>query len=173
MQNCVLFRIGLPPLVRSLNWLIRSTMICPTMRRRLKLERNWSTQQCTDCNRFLLLKVVADRTAFLGSLRIADLAVLKGDTQMAAEHYGRSIELARKLAEAQPDNDGRKRDLALAISKLGELNRHDDPELARQLNKESELILTKILDRNPGDTCLLYTSPSPRDKRQSRMPSSA
>ena len=30
-------------------------------------------------------------------------------------------------------------------------------------------ILT-TLDRN---TCLLYTSPSPRDKRQSRMPSSA
>ena len=24
-----------------------------------------------------------------------------------------------------------------------------------------------------GDCCLLYTSPSPRDKRQSRMPSSA
>ena len=24
-----------------------------------------------------------------------------------------------------------------------------------------------------GDICLLYTSPSPRDKRQSRMPSSA
>ena len=32
-------------------------------------------------------------------------------------------------------------------------------------------------DKNPGDSkaedCLLYTSPSPRDKRQSRMPSSA
>ena len=26
---------------------------------------------------------------------------------------------------------------------------------------------------NPSSTCLLYTSPSPRDKRQSRMPSSA
>ena len=25
----------------------------------------------------------------------------------------------------------------------------------------------------PWETCLLYTSPSPRDKRQSRMPSSA
>ena len=25
----------------------------------------------------------------------------------------------------------------------------------------------------PNNTCLLYTSPSPRDKRQSRMPSSA
>ena len=32
-------------------------------------------------------------------------------------------------------------------------------ELASELNKE--------------DICLLYTSPSPRDKRQSRMPSSA
>ena len=30
-----------------------------------------------------------------------------------------------------------------------------------------------LLNTAPGDTCLLYTSPSPRDKRQSRMPSSA
>ena len=37
-----------------------------------------------------------------------------------------------------------------------------------------------IVDNRPGfgiinesNTCLLYTSPSPRDKRQSRMPSSA
>ena len=34
-----------------------------------------------------------------------------------------------------------------------------------------------IMQLNPGNTiyndCLLYTSPSPRDKRQSRMPSSA
>ena len=27
--------------------------------------------------------------------------------------------------------------------------------------------------REPANACLLYTSPSPRDKRQSRMPSSA
>ena len=27
--------------------------------------------------------------------------------------------------------------------------------------------------RNPGDSCLLYTSPSPRDRTRSRMPSSA
>jgi len=44
---------------------------------------------------------------------------------------------------------------------------------------------TMILERNPGDvavspcgrwvayTCLLYTSPSPRDRTRSRMPSSA
>ena len=30
-----------------------------------------------------------------------------------------------------------------------------------------------IKDPEPLDLCLLYTSPSPRDKRQSRMPSSA
>ena len=29
------------------------------------------------------------------------------------------------------------------------------------------------VDMNEVDACLLYTSPSPRDKRQSRMPSSA
>ena len=34
----------------------------------------------------------------------------------------------------------------------------------------------EICEKNDGDklsSCLLYTSPSPRDKRQSRMPSSA
>ena len=30
-----------------------------------------------------------------------------------------------------------------------------------------------MLPSMPGMPCLLYTSPSPRDKRQSRMPSSA
>ena len=34
--------------------------------------------------------------------------------------------------------------------------------------------LEKFFANNPNfETCLLYTSPSPRDKRQSRMPSSA
>ena len=31
----------------------------------------------------------------------------------------------------------------------------------------------QFLPHEDFDTCLLYTSPSPRDKRQSRMPSSA
>ena len=30
-----------------------------------------------------------------------------------------------------------------------------------------------VADKEGEETCLLYTSPSPRDKRQSRMPSSA
>ena len=42
---------------------------------------------------------------------------------------------------------------------------------------EPSLEHLSIIDRTPsprrGESCLLYTSPSPRDKRQSRMPSSA
>ena len=34
-------------------------------------------------------------------------------------------------------------------------------------------LLHKTYPVKSGETCLLYTSPSPRDKRQSRMPSSA
>ena len=35
------------------------------------------------------------------------------------------------------------------------------------------IIHEKLRDYGIYDICLLYTSPSPRDKRQSRMPSSA
>ena len=37
-------------------------------------------------------------------------------------------------------------------------------------NKNTEV---KIVESKEYRNCLLYTSPSPRDKRQSRMPSSA
>ena len=40
--------------------------------------------------------------------------------------------------------------------------------------EDAQLLLARCLRENGYDiTCLLYTSPSPRDKRQSRMPSSA
>ena len=37
--------------------------------------------------------------------------------------------------------------------------------------KDIDFMLLEV--KNAVDSCLLYTSPSPRDKRQSRMPSSA
>ena len=55
------------------------------------------------------------------------------------------------------------RDMDVALKKFGFKNKmvwHDDDKLPK-----SDIIVL------PG--CLLYTSPSPRDKRQSRMPSSA
>ena len=33
--------------------------------------------------------------------------------------------------------------------------------------------LAESISKNPNRSCLLYTSPSPRDKHRSRMPSSA
>ena len=42
-------------------------------------------------------------------------------------------------------------------------------------NKNDPILKTKLFNQNLDNPigCLLYTSPSPRDKRQSRMPSSA
>ena len=47
-----------------------------------------------------------------------------------------------------------------------------DPHFARKNTKDNTpaVIFTELV---PGDTCLLYTSPSPRDRQKSRMPSSA
>ena len=42
-----------------------------------------------------------------------------------------------------------------------------------KLSFVSESVLSQGNDAYEGLVCLLYTSPSPRDKRQSRMPSSA
>ena len=41
--------------------------------------------------------------------------------------------------------------------------------LVRRLQRAGHRVVTA----GDGEACLLYTSPSPRDKRQSRMPSSA
>ena len=51
----------------------------------------------------------------------------------------------------------------------------DDSEAIELLNACSVDLkrLKSELDDFMVNTCLLYTSPSPRDKRQSRMPSSA
>ena len=45
--------------------------------------------------------------------------------------------------------------------------------LACTLPVAVELAGLSLIDGKGRSTCLLYTSPSPRDKRQSRMPSSA
>ena len=44
---------------------------------------------------------------------------------------------------------------------------------AANVNPVAEIVERVEATVEPGFYCLLYTSPSPRDKRQSRMPSSA
>ena len=46
----------------------------------------------------------------------------------------------------------------------------DEAALNQALEQPCRMVL---IQRSCGYSCLLYTSPSPRDKRQSRMPSSA
>ena len=50
---------------------------------------------------------------------------------------------------------------------------YDAPEYASPVNISGTTNYETQVWVNDEETCLLYTSPSPRDKRQSRMPSSA
>ena len=45
------------------------------------------------------------------------------------------------------------------------------PSISKFVDKHSDIFI--VMDDIEISDCLLYTSPSPRDKRQSRMPSSA
>ena len=60
------------------------------------------------------------------------------------------------------------------ISSIGIIRGQEIRNLNSTLAKAStDGMQLKFVDRELYRTCLLYTSPSPRDKRQSRMPSSA
>ena len=59
---------------------------------------------------------------------------------------------------------------------LNKVDQVKDKELIELVEEEIKELLTSYKfpgDKTPIVNCLLYTSPSPRDKRQSRMPSSA
>ena len=61
---------------------------------------------------------------------------------------------------------------ALTAAEDWELDFYSRPILEADGRKRWELLITSTPTAS-SDACLLYTSPSPRDKRQSRMPSSA
>ena len=50
---------------------------------------------------------------------------------------------------------------------------YDNSEQLSYKEDVRTLLKSNLNILNKADSCLLYTSPSPRDKRQSRMPSSA
>ena len=59
----------------------------------------------------------------------------------------------------------------LSVNQLGEGEYQPDVSVINPSFARVELV--EWTEQNNGYHCLLYTSPSPRDKRQSRMPSSA
>ena len=52
---------------------------------------------------------------------------------------------------------------------------HDEPHVVveHRIGASRSDVVNVEIDRRVDNFCLLYTSPSPRDKRQPRMPSSA
>ena len=59
------------------------------------------------------------------------------------------------------------------LSSLKKDSIHINKKLFFEIGFGAGDIIYKQAKLNPDNICLLYTSPSPRDKRQSRMPSSA
>ena len=55
----------------------------------------------------------------------------------------------------------------------GQVVSPSDPRVIRQKTKREKVVNFLKKHKKKVGGCLLYTSPSPRDKRQSRMPSSA
>ena len=51
----------------------------------------------------------------------------------------------------------------------------DNPQVTHEavMDSHQQHLFNEVLPEQSGYTCLLYTSPSPRDQRGSRMPSSA
>ena len=93
------------------------------------------------------------------------------------------------LAQQDPNNSQFQRDLSVSYNRLGDIELrlgNTDAALAHYDNALTGALKLVELDPNNSEfqrdlsvsydklgDCLLYTSPSPRDKRQSRMPSSA
>ena len=65
------------------------------------------------------------------------------------------------------DLEAIRRNLALLLERVMQVEWHYlEPEIG-------DLALNLIRETERGSDCLLYTSPSPRDRQKSRMPSSA
>eukprot|EP01017_Pseudomicrothorax_dubius_P016809 TRINITY_DN19011_c0_g1_i1.p2 TRINITY_DN19011_c0_g1~~TRINITY_DN19011_c0_g1_i1.p2 ORF type:complete len:138 (+),score=59.57 TRINITY_DN19011_c0_g1_i1:95-508(+) len=115
----------------------------------------------------------------LAKVKLAELAKKK-------EALSRNIKVLRKTAQREEDSirkeieavRGRIERLTLGLEKMNDqLGKQGEllKGLGVMIEKEAEdTKQEKPLESNSSkQTCLLYTSPSPRDRQKSRMPSSA
>ena len=96
-----------------------------------------------------------------------------------ADMRGEQTRLQGRLAQFAEDSERRDANFASVLdSRLAGVTDRVGKSLEHAQNRNSEN-LSKLherlglIDQAQSNICLLYTSPSPRDKRQSRMPSSA
>ena len=83
------------------------------------------------------------------------------------QNHGRAIRVPVHMADKSFQLKRQIEELTL------ELGRTPTIDEIRQLNEKADQIQAAMRNTVSLNVCLLYTSPSPRDKRQSRMPSSA
>ena len=102
-------------------------------------------------------------------LLIGIVTTLAGLFALTVNGYSKRFETA--LAEESQANHHRISELVTTLSSLERNIRTSEARLTRE---RLSSIRTSVNEaRELVETCLLYTSPSPRDQRGSRMPSSA
>ena len=107
--------------------------------------------------------------------------MVKAEGVYYTDHHGNQLIDASSGLFCSPAGHGRKEIRDAVYKQLEQLD-YVQPfqqgyngsfELARKISKYTPDDLNKIFFTMCGSSCLLYTSPSPRDQRGSRMPSSA
>ena len=94
---------------------------------------------------------------------------VKAPAKATKEILEGGAEALGKLVTEGPEAAGEK--LENGVDEAGEVIEED---ITKQVKETSNRVYDQtIVDSGIEHACLLYTSPSPRDKRQSRMPSSA
>ena len=74
-------------------------------------------------------------------------AVGKGEE--AARLYGQSLDIARRLAEAEPDRADYQHDLVLALQRLGQTQREASPQVAFEAWREAYELAARLADQEP------------------------
>ena len=106
----------------------------------------------------------------------------KYDTPEKMEAYLKGQNLLNKFAAwAEKKGLKRRNNLMMKSRRLFEMSLYGNiiynmlgmEAYVEYLNESDKTVLKAVEILEKGESCLLYTSPSPRDKRQSRMPSSA
>ena len=91
-------------------------------------------------------------------------------TQQLTDFVGSESPISQStVAEAAEDLETSTRSISSKLRKMGYDVELASASASKSFSDEQEATLQNFVT----DNCLLYTSPSPRDKRQSRMPSSA
>ena len=115
--------------------------------------------------------------------RLGTLSELFGHLTAASGDLASNIEVSLVSSE-YPGREGFLKDLIAKMSGSDQLPKIEEIErvwfeLLREIREQGEVsrytaqVATPSGELSQREVCLLYTSPSPRDKRQSRMPSSA